>query len=153
MDSRSISLKILSLSLEFSLMDGVTVVEMISVRMVELEVEIIVVVMKGNGHDGDGGDDGSGDGDEDGEDDFVGGVFGESSVHTVGGVWQQFVATATFPLHSYTITTFLHLVHCSIFYIPMRSARAIHTYPLLSYTITTFLHRVHCSNPTFLHQH
>ena len=50
----------------------------------------------------------SGDGggeDNDGDDDVAGGVFGESSVHTVGGVWQQFVANATSSLHSSTVYT------------------------------------------------
>ena len=78
-------------------------------------------VVDGCGDDGDvdyDGDDGGDDDfdDFDGDDDFDGGVFGESSVHTVGRVWQQFVATAT-------SSTFLCLVLPRVnLYIPLPSS-------------------------------
>ena len=57
--------------------------------------------------DGGGGDDdadgGGGDGDGGDDDNDDGGGGGESSVHTVGRVWQQFVATAPPLLHSSTV--------------------------------------------------
>ena len=81
----------------------------------------------------------SGDGvgeDNDGDDDVAGGVFGESSVHTVGGVWQQFVANATSSLHSSTVYTCRHTKFIYIY---------LDIVPLLC-TTTTTIYLVPCAD-------